>query len=189
MEELVFIGLGSNVGHHYANCARGIREVLSDKRASLKGLSSLYYTSPISSIPQPNILNGAFTIEWGDSATELLSLLKQIERRMGRRESVRNGPRVIDLDILLFGQAVIRLPDLVVPHPRLHERRFALVPCLEIAPSLVHPVFQKRLHELLGSTEEEQGVSWFCALREEDVHPAFEEPSPTIRCSSRIEVA
>lgn len=189
MEELVFIGLGSNVGHHYTNCVRGIREVLSDRRASLKALSSLYYTSPISSIPQPDILNGAFTIEWGDSATELLSLLKQIERRMGRRERVRNAPRIIDLDILLFGKAVIRLPDLVVPHRRLHERRFALIPCLEIDPSLAHPVFQKRLHELLDSIEGEQNVSWFCAMAEEDVLPACDGPSDITICSSRIKAS
>jgi 2-amino-4-hydroxy-6-hydroxymethyldihydropteridine diphosphokinase len=163
--------------------------VLGDKRASLKALSSLYYTSPISSIPQPDILNGAFTIEWGGSATELLSLLKQIERRMGRRERGRDGPRIIDLDILLFGKAVIRLPDLVVPHPKLHERRFALIPCLEIDPSLVHAVFQKRLQELLDSIEEEQSVSWFCAIAAEDVLPACDGPSDIAICSSRIKAS
>ncbi len=187
MAERVFIGFGSNVGRHYANCTRSISEVLSDRRASLKALSSLYCTSPVSSIPQPDFLNGAFTIEWGDSATKLLSLLKQIEKRMGRREGVRNGPRIIDLDILLFGRAVIRSPDLIVPHPRLHERRFALIPCLEIDPFLVHPVFHKRLEEFLDSIDEEQKVSRFCPVREEDVLPAFQELSHIPICSSRVE--
>jgi 2-amino-4-hydroxy-6-hydroxymethyldihydropteridine diphosphokinase len=189
LEELAFIGLGSNVGDHYANCARAIREVRSDKRASLKAFSSLYYTSPVSSIPQPDILNGAFLIEWGGSATELLSLLKQIERRMGRRKGARNSPRIIDLDVLLFGRAVIRLPNLIVPHPRLHERKFALIPCLEIDPSLVHPVFEKRLHDLLDLTEDGQRVSWFCAIGEEDVKPASDEPSHAIRCCSLVKAS
>lgn len=87
---------------------------------------------------------------------------------MGRERTLRNGPRVIDLDILLFDQEVIRLPELTVPHPRLHERRFALVPCMEIDPQLVHPVLFKSFDELLGLTEEGE-VSWFCKIREEDV--------------------
>lgn len=188
MAEHVFIGLGSNVGDHYANCTRGIREVLSDERTSLKTLSSLYYTSPVSAIPQPDILNGAFTIEWSDSATELLSLLKRVEADMGRLPGVRNSPRIIDLDILLFGEAVIRLPDLMVPHPRLHERKFALVPCLEIDPALIHPVSQKRFDELLDAIEDEQRVSWFCAVNGEDVLPASTGPSGIPRLPDRTKV-
>lgn len=172
MAERVFIGLGSNVGNHYSNCTRGIRAILSDKRAGLYALSSLYYTSPVSAIPQGDILNGVVCIAWEDSATELLSLLQDIEEYMGRVRTVRNGPRVIDLDILLFDQAVIRLPDLTIPHPRLHERRFALIPCLEIDPHLLHPVLLTRFDELVKSTDEGgQRVSWFCKIREEDVVP------------------
>lgn len=186
MAERVFIGLGSNVGDHYANCTRSIREVLGDRRAALEALSSLYYTSPVSTIPQPDILNGAFSIAWDGSAIELLSLLKQVEARMGRLRSVRNGPRIIDVDILLYGQTIVRLPDLIVPHPRLHERKFALVPCLEIAPSLVHPVLQKRFDDLLSSTEEEQRISWCCRIKEEDVLPVYADPTDAAGCADRI---
>jgi 2-amino-4-hydroxy-6-hydroxymethyldihydropteridine diphosphokinase len=181
--ERVFIGLGSNVGDHYGNCTRSIRAVVSDKRTRLSALSSLYYTSPLSSVPQPDILNGAFCIAWEDSATRLLALLQGIEERMGRVRTLRNGPRVIDLDILLFDQEVIRLPGLKIPHPRLHERRFALVPCMEIDPYLVHPVLFKGFDELLGSTEEGE-VSWFCKIREEDVTVDWDEqtdPSDNLR--------
>lgn len=189
MAERVFIGLGSNIGDHYANCTRSIREVLNDRRASLKTLSSLYYTSPVSSIPQPDILNGAFSIVWDDTAVELLYLLKRVESRMGRLRGVRNGPRVIDLDILLFGRTVIRLPDLIVPHPRLHERKFALVPCLEIDPSLVHPALQKRFDDLLGAVEEEQRISRFCTIKEEDLLPVCAEPEGVALCSPRIKAS
>jgi 2-amino-4-hydroxy-6-hydroxymethyldihydropteridine diphosphokinase len=188
LAEHVFIGLGSNIGCHYVNCTRAIREVLSDERSTLRALSSLYYTSPVSAIPQPDILNGAFTIEWRDSAVELLSLLKQIEARMGRLEGERNGPRIIDLDILLFGHTVIRFPDLIVPHPRLHERRFALVPCLEIDPTLVHPTLEKGLDELLDSIEEEQRTSWFCSVKEEDVQPISDGPAHSAPRPDRIKV-
>lgn len=189
MAERVFIGLGSNVGDHYANCTRSIREVLDDRRASLEALSSLYYTSPLSSIPQPDILNGVFSIIWDDTAIELLYLLKRVESRMGRLRCVRNGPRMIDLDILLFGRNVIRLPDLTVPHPRLHERKFALIPCLEIDLSLVHPVLEKPFDELLSEIEEEQGISRFCAIKEEDFLSVCPEPKGAARCSPRIKAS
>lgn len=171
MAERVFIGLGSNVGNHYDNCTRSIREVMGDRRVTLKALSSLYYTSPLSSVAQPDILNGVVCIAWEDSATQLLSLLMQVEERMGRFRTVPNGPRVIDLDILLFDQEIIRLPDLIIPHPRLHKRKFALIPCLEIDPSLIHPALLKRFDELAGTIEENQGISWFCGIREEDLLP------------------
>lgn len=189
MAERAFIGLGSNVGDHYANCTRSIREVLNDRRASLEALSSLYYTSPVSAIPQPDMLNGAFEIGWHDTAVELLSLLKRVESRMGRRPGVRNSPRIIDLDILLFDQTVICLPDLIIPHPRLHERKFALIPCLEIDPSLVHPVLKKPFDHLLSGIEDEQRISMFCTIKEEDLLPIGDEPEDGVRRPDRTKVS
>lgn len=189
MAERAFIGLGSNVGDHYANCTRGIREVLGDSRATLKAVSSLYYTSPLSTIPQPDILNGVFAVDWKGSAVELLWALKQIEVRMGRLRGPRNGPRIIDLDILLFDDAVIRAPDLIVPHPRLHKRKFALIPCLEIAPSLIHPVLKKPLHDLLEAIQGKQTIHRFCTIREEDIVPGAPGPADVLASHRRTKVS
>lgn len=161
MAHTVFIGIGSNLGDPYRNCTSSIRHIVKDNRAQCVALSSFYLTSPVSPVPQGDFLNCVLRIGWLVSPYDLHALLMDIEARMGRVREVPLGPRVIDLDILLFDDIVLDDPYLSIPHPRLHERKFVLVPLLEIAPSIVHPRFQRPLSEFLSSLGEEQKIELY----------------------------
>jgi 2-amino-4-hydroxy-6-hydroxymethyldihydropteridine diphosphokinase len=143
------IGVGSNIGDALENCLRGVRSVILDERASLVALSSFYRTSPVSPAAQSDFVNCVLKIAWRGAPRELLSFLLEVETALGRTREIRFGPRTIDLDILLFEDLLLDEPGLTIPHPRLHERKFALVPCLEIDPGLVHPRFKRPLAEYL----------------------------------------
>jgi 2-amino-4-hydroxy-6-hydroxymethyldihydropteridine diphosphokinase len=158
----VFVGIGSNMGTRIEHCARSVHEIARDPRVKPLALSSFYLTSPVSAIPQGDFINCAFAFTWEGSPLELLALLMGIENTMGRQRGARDGPRTIDLDILLFGNQVIESPSLVIPHPGLHRRRFAMVPCLEIDPELVHPLYKKPLRAFLEAIiGESQGILLF----------------------------
>jgi 2-amino-4-hydroxy-6-hydroxymethyldihydropteridine diphosphokinase len=165
--ERVFIGVGSNVGDRQKNCLDGIRGVVGDERAGTWALSSFYRTSPVSPVSQPDFINAVLMLEWSGSPAELLSLLLKIERGMGRQRTIALGPRNIDLDILLFGDLVLETADLVIPHPRLHERKFVLIPMLELDPDLRHPRLSRPLVELLEAIGTEQRVE----LMDSACHP------------------
>ncbi len=151
-----FLALGSNLGDRQKN--------LESARASLEAAgvgivqrSSFYETEPQDFKDQPWFLNMALEVETTCFPIQLLTLLQRIEREMGRvrgREAVPKGPRTIDLDILLYGKAVLDMPQLTIPHPRMSTRRFVLEPLLEIAPDLRHPVtgrsFSRDLAQLTG---------------------------------------
>ncbi len=154
---IVYVGVGSNI-HADANCVKGIKEVIRDERVAFLGLSALYRTSPVSPIPQTDFINCAMKFGWSGSPFDLLSLLNAVERQMGRERSVRLGPRTLDLDILLFGGLVLDTPELTIPHPHLHERKFALIPCLELDPNLVHPLFKRPLAQFLTTIGDEQKI-------------------------------
>ena len=149
-----FIGAGANLGEP----VRQIREARDALRKSpgIKFLaaSSLYRTQPVGPVEQPPFINAVFALEPEIDPHDLLSLLLEIEQNMGRVRGERWGPRVIDLDLLFFGEETIEKPGLEVPHPRLHERRFVLAPLAEIAPGFVHPVFKKTVSELLAGLPE-----------------------------------
>lgn len=157
--ERVFIGVGSNIGDGVAACTESIRRTLGDSRAELIGVSSFYTTSPVSPVSQADFTNGAVAATWTGSPQELLQFLNHIETDMGRVRSIPLGPRVIDLDILLFGDIVLHSPSLTIPHPGLHRRRFALVPCVEIDPSIIHPVYREPLSSFLDSIDPPQEIS------------------------------
>ena len=114
------------------------------------GASSLYRTQPVGPVEQPPFINAVFALEAGIGPHDLLSLLLDIEQNMGRVRKERWGPRVIDLDMLFYGEEIIEEQGLEIPHPRLHERRFVLTPLAEIAPGFVHPVLKKSVSELLS---------------------------------------
>ena len=143
------IGVGSNIGDALENCLRGVRSVILDERASLVALSSFYRTSPVSPAAQSDFVNCVLKIAWRCAPRELLALLLEVETALGRTREIRFGPRTLDLDILLLDDLLLDEPGLTIPHPRLHERKFALVPCLEIDPGLVHPRFKRPLAEYL----------------------------------------
>ena len=154
----VFIGIGSNIGDRYSNCKSSIDRIMSDHRAEFSALSSFYRTSPVSPVPQEEFLNCVLKIRWHDSPLELLALLNRIEAVMGRAREVAQGPRIIDLDILLIDDLILETSELTVPHPRLHERKFTLVPMLEIEPSAVHPRLGRPLKDFLDDIGPEQAI-------------------------------
>jgi 2-amino-4-hydroxy-6-hydroxymethyldihydropteridine diphosphokinase len=159
MKDRVFVGIGSNVGDSEGNCIRSIKEMVKDGRLRLQGVSSLYRTSPVSTIPQDDFVNCAIFVSWAGSPLSLLEFLMGIENRMGRiRDGKKDSPRVIDLDILLFGNLVLQEHSLTIPHADLHKRRFAMVPCLEIDPQIIHPGLRRPLATFLGKIDDQQSV-------------------------------
>jgi 2-amino-4-hydroxy-6-hydroxymethyldihydropteridine diphosphokinase len=137
MDKKIFIGIGSNMGQSRENCIIAIKKISSDQRARLRSTSSFYRTSPVSDIEQNDFINCAIEIDWNGTPRELLQFLNEIESSMGRTRDVKNGPRAIDLDILLYGARIVNEDGLMIPHKELHRRKFAIVPCLEIDPDLV----------------------------------------------------
>jgi 2-amino-4-hydroxy-6-hydroxymethyldihydropteridine diphosphokinase len=136
-----FVGLGSNLGDPQEQIRRAVELLAAEDGLEVIAVSALRETDPVGYEDQPRFLNGAAELRTSLSARELLERLLGIERRLGRirGEGPRFGPRTIDLDLLLHGDEVVAEPGLVVPHPRLHERRFALEPLAELDPALEIP--------------------------------------------------
>lgn len=151
----VYLSLGSNLGNRQTNLDQALK--LIGERMRLGKVSSIYDTEPVGLTNQPRFLNLACEVFTRLSPEGLLALLKGIELKMGRYS--RTGePRIIDIDIVIFGDQVINTPNLVIPHPRMHERAFVLIPLTEIAPDVVHPVLKKTIKELDKAVKEVQGV-------------------------------
>jgi 2-amino-4-hydroxy-6-hydroxymethyldihydropteridine diphosphokinase len=136
-----FVGLGSNLGDPQEQIRRALELMAAEEGVEVVAVSALRETDPVGYEDQPRFLNGAAELRTSLSARELLGRLLGIERRLGRvrGEGPRFGPRTIDLDLLLHGDEVVAEPGLVVPHPRLHERRFALEPLADLDPALEIP--------------------------------------------------
>jgi len=158
-----YLGLGSNIGDRRANLEKAL-EYLS-QRMRLTGKSSIYDTEPVGNREQPRFLNMVCRVETMLKAPGLLVLAKAIERKQGRMPGRPNSPRPIDIDILFYGEETIRTPELTIPHPRLTQRAFVLVPLAEIAPALIHPVEKKTVSELLK--EVKQGVQGVMKLEDD----------------------
>ena len=146
--QTAYVGLGSNLGNRQENLQAALRELGQMPTISILRVSSLYATAPVGVTEQPEFLNAVAALETSLPATELLDVFLNLENKLGRVRTFRWGPRVIDLDLLLYGEAQIALPSLTVPHPRLREREFVLVPLAEIAPELVLPGECKTVKEL-----------------------------------------
>jgi 2-amino-4-hydroxy-6-hydroxymethyldihydropteridine diphosphokinase len=144
----VYLSLGSNLGDRELNLRTAI-SCLSELGEVTK-ISSFYETEPVEFIEQPWFLNCAVELQTSLTPQELLHGLLALERQMGRERLRPKGPRLIDLDILLFNDLTLHEPGLTIPHPALHERRFVLEPLAEIAPDVNHPVLKKKMHELLA---------------------------------------
>jgi 2-amino-4-hydroxy-6-hydroxymethyldihydropteridine diphosphokinase len=136
-----YVGLGSNLGEPERQIEQALELLAAEEGVDLRAVSTLRWTDPVGYEDQPRFLNGAVEVETSLGARELLERLLAIERRLGRErgEVPRFGPRTIDLDLLVYGDAVVDEPGLSVPHPRVAERRFALEPLAELAPELVIP--------------------------------------------------
>lgn len=144
----VFVALGSNIGHRVENLKRALAAL--EEILQLTDRSSVYDTAPVHVTEQPRFLNMVVRGETDLPASAFLTRLKAIEAELGRHAGERYGPRIIDLDILLYGEAVVDLPDLTIPHPRMTEREFVLRPLADIAPGRRHPVTGRTVIEMLA---------------------------------------
>lgn len=153
---VAYLGLGSNLGDRMSNLARAL-EILS-RKLTIKQVSSVYETEPVGYEQQPLFLNAVLSAATDMKPLELLRFVKQVEAELGRKPSFPDGPRSIDVDILLYGDQVLETPELTIPHPRLAERAFVLVPLAEIAAELVHPGAKRTIGELLEAVRGTDGV-------------------------------
>ncbi|MFH1284390.1 MAG: 2-amino-4-hydroxy-6-hydroxymethyldihydropteridine diphosphokinase [Candidatus Peregrinibacteria bacterium] len=142
-----FIGLGTNLGNRKENLAHALKEISIFAKITKK--SSVYETPPVGYKKQRPFLNMVIKIKTSLSPQNLLKKLKETEKKMGRTKTVKNGPRIIDLDILFYGKEIVAEKNLKIPHPRLHERDFTLKPLYEISPGKIHPKLEKTIKTLL----------------------------------------
>ena len=173
----VFIALGTNLDDRLANL-RAAGQALGEE-PTFQGLcwSEVYETLPVGGPPgQDNFFNAVVRLAAGSAPERTLQTLKSLERRLGRVETEPWGPRLIDLDLLLHGQVVLNSPELTLPHPRLHLRRFVLLPLADLAPQIRHPVLGQSIGELLARLGEDHTV-----IRRVDWRPAagpLQSPGP-----------
>ena len=160
MANPVYIGLGSNLGDRQENLERALR-LLSQELIILR-VSSIYETDPWGHYNQPRFFNCVCQFETLLNPREILAVVKDVERQMGRLHKVRWGPRVIDVDILLFGEEMVDEPDLEVPHPFMCQRAFVLIPLAEMAPNLGHPVCGLTIRELVRKVNDKDTVRLVC---------------------------
>lgn len=155
MEKTVYLSLGSNVGYREENLRSAIARLA--ELGEVVGVSSFYETEPVEFTAQPWFLNCAVALRTELMPKLFLSKALAIEQQMGRRRSQPKGPRTIDIDILLFGNSVIHTPQLDVPHVAMHERRFVLEPLAEIAAEVRHPIFKRKVREMLQALPHNAG--------------------------------
>jgi 2-amino-4-hydroxy-6-hydroxymethyldihydropteridine diphosphokinase len=143
----VYLGLGTNLGDRRGNLSEALQRLQS--LGTIEKVSRCYETKPVGYEEQPDFLNLTCLVTTALSPSQLLHCLKDIEQQMGRETSFRNAPRPIDLDILLFDDLLINSTELTIPHPRMSERAFVLVPLADIAPEIVHPILHLTIREML----------------------------------------
>ena len=145
----VYLGLGTNLGDRMNNLLQAVQAL--PLEITLQRASQVYETKPEGYLTQPDFLNQVLETETTLPPMDLLISLKQLENQLGRQKSFKDGPRLIDIDILFYDNKVIELPGLIIPHPRLAGRAFVLAPLVELAPDFYHPVIGKTIRELLES--------------------------------------
>ncbi len=158
IEKSAYLLLGTNMGDTKMNLNTCIQKIQSSIGEIVKK-SSIYQTMPWGNTDQPDYLNQAVEVKTILDPISLLKAINDVEQQMGRTRFKKWAPRLIDIDILLFGDLVLQTQTLTIPHHYLHERRFALQPLAEIAPKLIHPLKNKAIHELLESCEDSLSVT------------------------------
>ena len=173
---VAFIGIGSNVGDPAFQCREALRRLGVEPGIRLLRVSSLYRTEPVGDRDQPWCINAVAEIRSGLRPRELLEALKRIESGMGRVAGPRWGPRVIDLDLLLYGQEVVAEEGLVIPHPEMHRRRFVLEPLCELASYAIHPAFGVSVRGLWDRLQDPAHVRRLADEKAADGRSAAETP-------------
>lgn len=135
-----YISIGSNIGERHLYLEEAIAALNNHKGTTVEKVSSIYETAPVGYIDQACFLNVVISIRTSFAATDLLAVCQEIERELGRERTIRWGPRTVDLDILLYNEEIIETVNLTIPHPRMAERAFVLIPLLEIAPMIREPI-------------------------------------------------
>lgn len=156
MPNLTYLSLGSNLGDRESHLREAIGRLHSV--GQVQRVSSLYQTQPVEFTDQPWFLNCAISLETTSTPVQLMQQLLEIEKAMGRQRVQKKGPRIIDIDILLFGDEVVNTPEVTIPHPGMPYRRFVLEPLAEIAPEVRHPRLQKSVRDLLQELPPGQNV-------------------------------
>jgi 2-amino-4-hydroxy-6-hydroxymethyldihydropteridine diphosphokinase len=151
-----YIGLGSNLGDRRAMLQTAVQQL--ETLGRITGVSSLYETEPVGYLEQPPFLNAVVALETALSPGDLLRALLDVERTLGRTRSFANAPRTIDLDLLLIDDVTLETTELILPHPRLHERAFVLVPLAELAPDMAHPISGQTMRTLLRELPDRGGI-------------------------------
>ena len=172
---LSYIGIGSNLGDALHHCHLAICAIQAEKQNHIIAISPFYRTEPVGRKDQDWFINAVAAVETSLNPRELLHFLQTLEGKMGRVRKERWGPRVIDLDILVYGDQVVEEEDLRIPHPGLHTRRFVLAPLNDIAPDLRHPLLNRTIFQLLSILPEEEKV---LLLYEADQKPCGGFSSP-----------
>lgn len=157
---VTYLSIGSNIGDRLYHLVEAVRALHSHDGMEVVGVSSIYETAPVGYTDQEDFLNVAVCVETVVDAQELLAVCQQVERGLGRQRTIRWGPRTVDLDILLYGTDNIETENLVVPHPRMHERAFVLMPLLEIAPLIAHPKKPEKLYSEEAAVRDSGVVLW-----------------------------
>jgi 2-amino-4-hydroxy-6-hydroxymethyldihydropteridine diphosphokinase len=153
----VYLALGSNIGNREENLRRA-NVFVSDSGISIKKASSIYETEPVDYLDQDWFFNAVLEAETNLEALSLLKVLRGIEQAMGGKKAFAKGPRLIDLDILLYGDKSIDTPELQIPHPRMLDRKFVLIPLAEIAPGLRHPSWAANVSDILANSSDRSEV-------------------------------
>ncbi|MFI5303481.1 MAG: 2-amino-4-hydroxy-6-hydroxymethyldihydropteridine diphosphokinase [Nitrospiria bacterium] len=156
---IAFVGLGSNLGNRREILQRAVLSFKKLNGTKVVDCSSFYETEPVGAPGSPSFLNAVVKIDTGLSARELLTESLLIEEKEGRVRTALNAPRTLDIDLLFFGHHVIEDTDLTIPHPRLHLRKFTLIPLVEIAPELIHPSLKISVSDLLINLKSSEKVS------------------------------
>jgi 2-amino-4-hydroxy-6-hydroxymethyldihydropteridine diphosphokinase len=144
----IYLLLGSNMGNSNEQLLNAQKNIVADV-GNIKATSSLYSTAAWGNTNQADFLNQVLVVETNLPAAKLLKSILSIEKNMGRVRTIKNAPRIIDIDILFFNNDVLKLKNLTVPHPEIQNRRFVLTPLVELSPNFVHPSLKKTIHQLL----------------------------------------